>query len=67
MPPLIFVICMIPLSLLLRKVKASCEYFAFEKNLNLIIFSSRMTSSSMAEATYKQIVWYKQCLRVVKT
>ena len=36
--PLIFVICMIPLSLLLRKVKASCEWGTKEFELNHLLF-----------------------------
>ena len=36
--PLIFVICMIPLSLLLRKVKASCEWGRKEFKLNHLLF-----------------------------
>ena len=36
--PLIFVICMIPLSLLLRKVQASCEWGRKEFKLNHFLF-----------------------------
>ena len=51
--PLIFVIFMIPLSLLLRKVKASYEWS--RNDLNLLIFSSWMTSISLEKVITKQI------------
>ena len=51
--PLILVIFMIPLSLLLRKVKASYEWS--RKDLNLLIFSSWMTSISLGKVITKQI------------
>ena len=49
--PLIFVICMIHLSLLLRKVKASYE--GVGRNLNLIIFSSWVISNSLEKMMTK--------------
>ena len=49
--PLICVICMILLSLLLRKAKASYEWVG--RNLHLIIFSSWMTSNSMEKVMTK--------------
>ena len=49
--PMIFIICMIPLSFILRKVKPSYEWVG--KNLNLIIFSSWMISNSLEKVIMK--------------
>ena len=49
--PLVFVICMVPLSLLLRKVKTSYEWG--RKEFNLITFSSWMTSNSLEKVMTK--------------
>ena len=57
--PLIFVICMIPLSLLLRKVKASYEWGRKEFKLNhLLIFFGK--SDDQIDSLVQQ------CLHLVK-
>ena len=48
--PLIFVICMIPLCILLRKVKASCKWGRKESKLNHLLL---MTSNSLEKVKTK--------------
>ena len=61
--PMIFVICMIPLSLLSRKVKASYECGKKEFRLNHLLF---MHDLKLFEKRNDQIDSLVQCLHLVK-
>ena len=62
--PLIFVICMIPPSLLLRKMSASCNWGRKEFKINHLLFF--MTLSFLGKMKTRLTVWYKQLSCLVR-
>ena len=56
LPSLIFVICMVPLSLLLRKVKASYEWGRKEFKLNSLLFMDDLKLFGKSEDQIDRLV-----------
>ena len=54
--PLVFVLALIPLSLILRKVKAACEFSESKENINHLLFTNDLMLHSRSEKGLDSLV-----------